>query len=70
MIELIVKDYCGNCQEFEPIVDQYYDLGDTCNTFIHCEHEGRCRNMYKFIKSQKKGDSNERSGHNIGRFHD
>lgn len=65
-IEFKVKEYCENCNEFEPDVDKdSYTVEDfdfihneeRCryytNTTVTCKHAQRCESMVKWLKKQK-----------------
>jgi hypothetical protein len=70
MIELVVKEYCHSCLEFEPDVNKdpvtYYTedlfLGEreymtVCNTVIHCAHRHRCESMISQLKREMKKEN-------------
>lgn len=58
MICLYVEDYCQNCPEFEPetsrIQECDFESGIHINTIVHCEHQKRCENFMRYLKSKLK----------------
>ena len=52
MINLCVEEYCHNCSEFEPEVDQSsMRIGCTVclMTDIYCKHRCRCSSMFDYM---------------------
>lgn len=49
MIELEVEEYCQNCSDFEADVSRIAGI-IYCDTFIRCEHRGKCGQLYDYIK--------------------
>lgn len=55
MIKLDVAEYCHNCPEFEPLVEQdtkglLYDMSLIVDTTIKCAHRDRCRSMCRYLE--------------------
>ena len=69
MINLLVKDYCYDCPEFEADVEkETFVTNDLCcydtektvtNTNIGCEHAVRCAGMVEYLKEQAKKNKEE-----------
>lgn len=63
MIYLSIHEYCENCPNFEASVDVTViescnpERPYTYNTVIKCEHENKCKNMMRYLKTEvKKND--------------
>ena len=54
MIELRVEKYCQNCGDFEPDVYKFEKYGGDTTTIVSCEHEKRCYNIVKHLKTSMK----------------
>lgn len=57
MIELQVKPYCHDCDEFEPVKESLlmvYSMN--CverTTIVKCEHANRCERIKKYLEKDK-----------------
>lgn len=60
MIKLDIQDYCQECMDFSPDVDEPVRMfsGDDCvfqtNTVIRCEHRRRCEAIKRYLEKQAK----------------
>lgn len=57
MIKLIVEEYCQECPEFTPDIEQtiarsWDDKGMILYTTVFCKYAYRCRQMEKFFKKR------------------
>lgn len=59
MIKLDVCEYCQDCLEFEPYVDQrpdlYYSNEEQClfgDTVVKCENQCKCKVLYNHLKKE------------------
>lgn len=66
MIELDLKDYCHNCDGFEPVFVEgssvYNDSGMISRetSYVRCRYAKRCANIEKYLTramAHKEGDS-------------
>ena len=53
MIELLVKDYCQSCPDFEPVTEKMLAGNDVTHTFVSCEHRCRCERLEAYLKNTK-----------------
>ena len=65
MIELKVKGYCQNCQEFEPDVEtisaEYLYGGYTLDQYVMCQHRCRCESIADFIRKEIQREANDKT---------
>ena len=66
MIELIVENYCQECPEFSPDINQtitrsWDDKTMVLSTTVFCKYAYRCREMEKHFKKDKAEENNERN---------
>ena len=63
MIELIVKEYCQDCPDFEALVtirkDNFEDVESCriikrCNTTVTCSHAKRCEGIKRYPERSEK----------------
>lgn len=65
MIHLEVQDYCQNCDDFEPVKASALHVarvagGATLETFVRCENEKRCKQIYeRIVKEQESVAKNK-----------
>jgi len=59
MIRLNVKEYCHNCQDFEPetnVVAYYGNRKKFFDTEVSCKDRCRCENIKDYIEEEIKND--------------
>ena len=69
MIKLEVEPYCQQCLDFTPDVvrperEIIEDLkgkrtAKYSDTIVHCKYRNRCAGIERFIRNQRKGESNQ-----------
>lgn len=56
MIELVIEDYCQNCNMFEADVDRIRGYSDGrkiyTDTTISCKNKDLCNNMKNYLKKE------------------
>ena len=59
MIKLDIQDYCCNCPDFEPekvVIKSFWEV----NTFVQCEHKGKCMAIAERIKEELAGKKEDK----------
>ena len=65
MIELMVEDYCHECDAFEPIKDEqtayeYNTMGGICGSYrvvaVKCQSARRCANMIRYLERRRRNN--------------
>lgn len=57
MIELLVKDYCHTCGDFEAETETlYYDNQNVC-TMIKCSYATKCERILEHLKQEIGGEN-------------
>lgn len=60
MIKLDVKDYCYECDAFDPVADsipyQAFDVVQDHDTFVRCSNARRCRHLVRYLERKLKND--------------
>lgn len=63
MIELKVKDYCQDCEAFDPVSDttKLYELGVThsIETTVSCRNARRCEQFVRYLERKMRNDNGE-----------
>lgn len=67
MIHLEVQDYCQNCDDFEPVKASALHVacvagGATLETFVRCENEKRCKQIYERIVKEQESVEKDKDG--------
>lgn len=67
MIHLEVQDYCQNCDDFEPVKASALHVacvagGATLETFVRCENEKRCKQIYEHIVKEQESVAKDKDG--------
>lgn len=62
MIKLNTDDYCENCPDFDPHLDQticedFYGENIVTN-IVSCKHQSRCIEIARYIEAQKRRSEN------------
>ena len=63
MIELNVKDYCQDCEAFDPDSEttKFYELGVSTSvlTIITCRNARRCEQFVRYLERKMRNDNGE-----------
>lgn len=54
-IGLVLKDYCQNCDYFDPDVVKNVIFADgeaTTSTMVYCQHKELCESIVKYLKEE------------------
>ena len=52
MINLMVEEYCHECEKFEPHAAVL--IGNGVHTLVTCTHKAECRRIYEYLKDRQK----------------
>ena len=61
MITYSFEKYCEHCAEIDPEAVIFYGFNRPEEITIKCEHEARCRRIYKQIKEEQDHDQDHDS---------